>query len=440
MATEQFTGRHDTDNEVREKTIQLHTAKDLDPLLERIGDARFVLLGEATHGTHEYYVWRTEISRRLIEEKGFNFIAVEGDWPDCYRINRYVKGYADQDKKPVDILRDFDRWPTWMWANWEVAALISWLKDHNAQLYPDQRVGFYGLDVYSLWESMDALVEYLEKTDPHTAALARKAAQCFEPYAEDGQLYATAQMGGLPQSCREDVVKLLKEVRSRGVQYDHDPEATLNTEQNAHIAVNAERYYRSMVGFDDKSWNIRDTHMVETLNRITNFYGPDSKAIIWEHNTHIGDARYTDMKRVGMINVGQLVREQNHEDDVVLVGFGSYEGSVIAGSSWGAPMEEMEMPEAREGSVEELLHNESAEDKLLIFNRYNEKERFSKEMPHRAIGVVYNPEYESYGNYVPTVLNARYDAFIYIDTTEALHPLRQPVDESLTPETYPFGK
>ncbi|HEV7349330.1 erythromycin esterase family protein [Telluribacter sp.] len=437
-------------DEVKENLFHLQNTKDLDPLLDRIGDARFVLLGEATHGTHEYYVWRTEITRRLVEEKGFNFVAVEGDWPDCYRLNRYIKGYSDQDKKPIDMLRGFERWPTWMWANLEVAALITFLKDHNAQLYPDQRVGFYGLDVYSLWESMDTLVEYLEKTDPNAAALARKAAQCFEPYAEDGQLYATAQMEGLPQdglpqeglsqSCREDVVKLLREIRAKAPQYDHDPEAALNTEQNAHVAVNAERYYRSMVGFDDNSWNIRDTHMVETLNRIANFYGPGSKAIVWEHNTHIGDARYTDMKRAGMVNVGQLVRQQHHENEVVLVGFGSYQGTVIAGSRWGAPMEVMEVPEAREGSVEELLHNESAEDRLLIFDRYNPKERFSKVMPHRAIGVVYNPEYESYGNYVPTVLNARYDAFIFLDTTTALHPLRLQTDQELTPGTFPSGK
>ncbi|WP_207426192.1 erythromycin esterase family protein [Pedobacter sp. SYSU D00535] len=424
-------------DEEKETSYQLKSAKDLDPLMDRIGDAHHVLLGEASHGTHEYYTWRTEITKRLIKEKAFNFIAVEGDWPDCYRINRYIKGYADQDKKAVEVLKSFDRWPTWMWANWEIVALIDWLKEFNTHLPANKRIGFYGLDVYSLWESMEALMDYLSKNDPKAAEFAREAILCFEPYGEDEHRYARSQYR-MEDSCRDEVIRLLQEIRKKAQVYDHDPEATLNTEQNAIIAVNAEEYYRNMVSADDNTWNLRDTHMMETLNRLLEFHGKEAKAIVWEHNTHIGDARYTDMKKAGMINVGQLVREQKGEADTVLVGFGSYSGRVIAGDSWGAKMESMLVPDARPGSIEEILHQESPENKLLIFDRLNKKERFGRVMPHRAIGVVYNPAYEKYGNYVPTVLNARYDAFLYIDKTKALHPLHMHADPHKLPETYPF--
>lgn len=422
----------------QEKNYPLSNARDLDPLMDRIGNAHYVLLGEASHGTHEYYTWRTAISKRLIEEKGFNFIAVEGDWPDCYRINRFVKGYKDSGEDAHELLNAFERWPTWMWANWEVMALIEWMKDRNASVASGKRAGFYGLDVYSLWESMHALIDYLEKTDPDAADIAKKAVNCFEPYGEDWQQYVSS-LHDMMASCKDEVVTLLKEVTRRSAYYDMDPEASLNSRQNANIAVNAEKYYSSMLSFNDQSWNIRDHHMVDTLNRIMEFQGPEAKAIVWEHNTHIGDARYTDMKDAGMVNVGQLVREQHKEKDVVLVGCGSYQGSVIAGGMWGAPMREMEVPAARKGSVEDLLHKEYPDNRLLIFDKFNEKERFKRTMPHRAIGVVYDPRREKYGNYVPTELNARYDAFLYIDQTEAVHPMHlQPAGNEI-PESYPFG-
>lgn len=427
-----------TNDEDKENTYSIKESQDLDPLFKRIGDAHCVLLGEASHGTHEYYTWRTAITKRLIKEKGFNFIAVEGDWPDCYRLNRYSKGIDNQDKNSSQLMRDFKRWPTWMWANWEVAALIEWLKEFNADPYIDKRIGFYGLDVYSLWDSMDEIVGYLEKTDPIAANLAKKAIQCFEPFGEDEQRYAREQYS-LEDSCREPLVQLLSEIRRKAPSYDHDPEAALNAEQNASIAVNAEEYYTQMMSFNDNTWNLRDSHMMETLNRLLKFHGEDAKAIIWEHNTHIGDARYTDMEKAGMHNVGQLVREDRGEKDVVLVGFGSYSGTVIAGGHWGDPMKVMQVPPARKGSIEEILHHESAEDKLLIFDRSNTKERFSTPMPHRAIGVVYHPEQEQFGNYVPTILHSRYDAFVYIDETMALHPLHLHPDGHKMPETYPFN-
>lgn len=422
---------------ISEKDIAspLSNSKDLDPLLERIGDARLVLLGEASHGTHEYYTWRSAISRRLIEEKGFNFIAVEGDWPDCYRVNRYIKGYEDGNKKPQEVLRGFNRWPTWMWANWEIAALMDWLKDHNAKFKNNaKKAGFYGLDVYSLWESMESLVKYLEKTDPSTARIAEKALNCFSGYGKNEQRYA---VNSLSASCRNEVVQLLKEIRLRSVSYNQDPEAMLNTTQNAYVAVDAENYYRNMISFDDHTWNIRDKHMMDTLDRLLEFHGPESRAIVWEHNTHIGDARYTDMTNAGLFNIGQLAREEHSANEVVLVGFGSYEGTVMAGDAWGAPMREMEVPRAKRGSIEELLHSESAQNRLLIFDPAKDAGKFKDKMLHRAIGVVYHPAHEQH-NYVPSYMNKRYDAFIFLDRTSALHPLHIKPDPGQIPDTYPF--
>lgn len=415
----------------------LNSASDLDPLLERIGDSKYVLLGEASHGTHEYYTWRAQISRRLIEEKGFSFIAVEGDWPDCYKINQWIKGVANQDKEIKDVLSEFNRWPTWMWANWEIAAFASWLKKHNTGLAEDKKVGFYGLDVYSLWESLDIMVDYLEKEDPETAELAKEAYSCFEPYrARDS--YASVFSSSKP-GCKEEVIELLKEVRQKAHSYDSEKEAGLSAEINSLVLANAEKYYKAMAGFGEESWNVRDRHMVETLNTLVDYHDPDAKVIVWEHNTHIGDARATDMVRSGLVNVGQLVREQHEEDGVVLVGFGSYEGSVIAGSHWGANMRRMEVPEAIGNSLENELHNQQPGNKLIILDEDREvQEAFAERKGHRAIGVVYYPERER-GNYVPTRLSQRYDAFLFIDRTQALHPLKIEADGHLTPETYPFG-
>jgi erythromycin esterase len=416
---------------------KLSSSKDLDVLIEDIGDRPIVMLGEASHGTHEFYTWRTAISKRLIQEKGFNFIAVEGDWPDCYKINRYVKGYRDAGNDIKNVLMNFDRWPTWMWANWEVAALAEWLKDYNKNLPADKKIGFYGLDVYSLWDSMREMINYLEKEDPQAAKSVQKAIQCFEPYEENEHLYARYSL--TEHSCRDKVIALLKEIRMKAQFLDGDREAGFNTEQNALIAVNAEKYYRSMIGFDNESWNVRDTHMMETLDRLMKFHGKNAKGIVWEHNTHIGDARATDMKRAGMVNIGQLAREQYGINKVYLVGFGTYVGSVIAGEAWGAPMEEIEVPEAREGSIEHQLHLESVDNRYLLFNTEDLQRKYETSIRHRAIGVVYDPERERYGNYVPTKLSQRYDAFVFIDETKALHPLHMKPHDEKIPETYPFG-
>jgi erythromycin esterase len=414
----------------------LNDLASLEPLVKDIAGSRIVMLGEASHGTHEYYTWRTAISKKLVQEKDFRFIAVEGDWPDCYRINRYVKGYKDAGTDIVEVLKSFDRWPTWMWANWEVAALAEWLKEYNRSLPIEERIGFYGLDVYSLWDSMKAMMSYLDKEDKQAAQSVKKAIACFEPFNEDEHLYARYTLHD--HNCRDEVIALLKEIRLKAQFLDGDREAGFNAEQNALIAVNAEKYYRSMIGFDNASWNIRDRHMMETLERLLQFHGPSSKGIIWEHNTHIGDARATDMAKAGMVNIGHLAREKYSEESVYLVGFGSYEGTVIAGREWGAPMEEMEVPAAREGSIEYMLHNDPGNNCYFLFNEEHSK-LFQSHIRHRAIGVVYNPARERTGNYVPSVLSKRYNAFIYLDQTNALHPLHlKPHDEKI-PETYPFG-
>jgi erythromycin esterase len=431
-----LTDTQDLIDEVNSHAHNLQNADDLDPLLERIGDARVVMLGEATHGTSEYYTWRARISQRLIKERGFSFIAVEGDWPDCYQVNRYVKGYPNGGDSAFDVLHTFKRWPTWMWANWEVVALAEWLREHNRDLVDTCKAGFYGLDVYSLWESLEAVMQYLERTDPQALETARRAYACFEPFEEGVQAYAHAT-AFVPTSCENEVVDLLGQIRQKIADYPDDHESRFSAEQNARAIVGAERYYRAMVRGSSESWNVRDTHMIETLDNLLKHHGPDAKAIVWEHNTHIGDARATDMADVGMVNTGQLARERYGEDAVVLVGFGSHRGSVIAGQSWGAPMERMEVPRAQEGSWEDVFHKAGERDVLLLTDRLSEAARVPR--GHRAIGVVYNPRHERYGNYVATDLPYRYNAFIYLDETQALHPLHLKADAKRPPETYPWG-
>lgn len=414
----------------------LENSKNLDQIVEAMANKKVVMLGEASHGTHEYYVWRTAISKRLIEEHGFQFIAVEGDWPDCYQINRYVKGYKEAGTDIESILATFDRWPTWMWANWEVAALAEWLKEHNQNQLINKKAGFYGLDVYSLWDSMKAMMEYLEHEDPAVLKYAQKAWQCFDQFQEDEQQYARHTLYN--HRCRDEVVDLLKQVRMRAQFLDGDREAGLNTEQNALIAVNAEEYYTSMMRFDNESWNIRDHHMIQTLGRLLDFHGKNAKGIVWEHNTHIGDARATDMAKQGMVNTGQLAREEYGEENVFLCGFAGYEGTVIAGEQWGAPMEVMQVPKARSHSIEALLHKKYNRDFYSIFGEDNE-DIFNQTMPHRAIGVVYDPEMEHYGNYVPSFMSQRYDALMYFNQTRAVHPLKLHADRDKLEETYPFA-
>lgn len=424
---------------ILENSIEFSDENSLDKLVERIGNAKYVMLGEATHGTHEYYKVRTQISKLLIEKKGFSFIAVEGDWPDCYRLNRYIKNYPQSGKTAYEILHTFNRWPTWMWANWETAAFAEWLRDYNGKQNDKHKIGFYGLDVYSLWESFESIIEYLDKKDHETKQTAIDALKCFEPYNDrEGQEYAKAtQM--IPSLCENEVIELLSKIRMKAPSYNTDPEAVMSVEQNAQIIVNAERYYRAMIKAGVDSWNIRDRHMVYTLNNLMNFHGPNAKGIIWEHNTHIGDARATDMAAEGMVNVGQLIKQQHQEEGVYSVGFGSYQGTVIAGREWGDVMQVMKVPEAIKHSWEYELHLLDAKDRIVFMNDAVKEAIGNKHFGHRAIGVVYRPKYEFLGNYVPSIMTERYDAFIYLDETTALHPIHIKPDGEQIPETYPFG-
>ncbi|MGO4822746.1 MULTISPECIES: erythromycin esterase family protein [unclassified Flavobacterium] len=422
---------------ILENSIELNNEKDLDFLIAKIADAKYVLLGEASHGTHEYYTWRMKISKRLIEEKGFSFIAVEGDWPDCYKINRYVKNYKDAGDSALDVLKTFNRWPTWMWANWETVALAEWLRSYNTN--QNYKVGFYGLDVYSLWESFDEIIQYLDKQDPLTKEVALHAFRCFEPYNRgEGQEYARAtRMVSL--SCEDEVIDLLTKIKRRMSTYIGDPETLMNVEQNAKVIVNAERYYRAMLAAGNKSWNIRDRHMVDTLNNLMQFHGAHAKGIIWEHNTHIGDARATDMVDEGIENLGQILNEEHADDEVFSIGFGSFQGSVIAGREWGDVMQVMQVPEATKHSWENELHKLDGKDRIVFMNDEVKKQIGTIAINHRAIGVVYRPKTEHYANYVPSKMPLRYNAFIYLDETSALHPLHIKPDGHQMPETFPFG-
>ena len=412
---------------------------DADALLDRLSDARLVLLGEASHGTSEFYRWRAHLTARLIRDHGFDFVAVEGDWTSCYDANRYLKGMPGAAGSVRAVLDSFERWPTWMWANWEVAALFEWLERYNRE--SDGAAGFYGLDVYSLFESMEAVVEYLERTDAEAAEHAREAYRCFEPYGEDAQEYARS-LRMVPEDCQDDVVDVLLELRESTPDLDDrdgdHADDRFAAEQNALVARNAEAYYRALASGTTDSWNVRDEHMAETLDRLLAHHGDDAKAVVWAHNTHVGDARATDMEERGRLNLGQLVREDNPADEVELVGFSSHAGRVVAADAWGDPLAEKRVPAAVEGSLEDVFHRAGGHDRLLLTDEVDEGDELATPRGHRAIGVVYHPEREA-GNYVPTNLRDRYDALVHLDGTTALHPVETHPDREHVPELYPTG-
>lgn len=417
----------------------------LTEIAERLADRRMVLLGEATHGTHEFYRLRADLTARLVGDHGFSFVAVEGDWTDCYDATRFVQGRGDADTAR-EAAAAFDRWPTWMWANWEVVAFLSWLRETNEGR--DDPAGFFGLDVYGLHESMAAVLDYLEDYDPAAAERARDAYACFEPYGDDAREYARSTRL-VPEDCEDEVVSVLADLEARQDRYGGDhPLDAFAAEQNVLVARNAEAYYRALVDADTDSWNVRDEHMADTLDRLLDHHderaddqsaggdGDDrAQAVVWAHNTHVGDARATDMERRGERNLGQLARERHGRGDVALVGFGTHRGSVIAADEWGADRERMRLPDDREGSVEAALHRVGGDRYAFTADA---DDRLAAPLGHRTVGVVYHPEREL-GNYVPTVLADRYDAFLHVDETEALHPLDVPADQSEMPESYPWG-
>ncbi|MEU1888712.1 erythromycin esterase family protein [Micromonospora rifamycinica] len=413
---------------------RLGTPGDFDPLLDRVRDARVVMIGEATHGSHDYYRLREQLTRRLIAEQGFDFVAVEGDWPAFDRVHRSVVGAPGGAPDPRTALGGFTRWPTWMWANAEVDRFCRWLRAWNLQRAEGERTGFHGLDVYSLGESMQAIFDYLGEEDPGAMEAAQDAYRCFEPYGGRVEAYGAASRF-VSARCEEEVVRLLARTRAHVV--SDGPEA-FAAWQNAEVVAGAERYYRAMVHGGPDSWNVRDIHMADTLDRLLDRYGPAARGIVWAHNTHIGDARATDMAGDGMVNIGQLARERWGRDAVTLIGLGGYRGTVVAAPHWGSPAEVMTVPPALEGSVEHRLHGLLPERAVLVFGGADQPAWFTGVADHRAIGVVYDPAAERWGNYVPTRLADRYDAFVWCDDSTALHPLPA-VTTVGELETYPSG-
>ena len=419
-------------------THPLNSERDLDVLLNEIGDARVVMLGEATHGTAEFYTWRAAISRRLIQEKGFDFIAVEGEWADSYRINNFIKGQKRDSLGALALLGQFNRWPTWMWGNYEIASLVTWLNAYNQRLDSANKVGYFGLDVYCLWESMAELMPYLQGRDASLMKMAMRVNTCFQPYGADAEQYARA-VSNSSRDCRRETSRLWNGIRKLASGMNLKDEALFVMEQNALVALNAERYYRAMVSTRESSWNIRDRHMMETLRRLLQLHGPNSKAIVWEHNTHVGDARFTDMAQAGEFNIGQLARQELGESQVFIVGTGIHRGTVTAADRWGDPYKTMTMPEARAGSWEEMLHAKTKGGNCLVLSReLKANNQLEEAIGHRAVGVVYRPRYET-GNYVPSLIPRRYDAFMFIDRTNALRPIPIPLKANEPPDLYPSG-
>ena len=422
---------------------------DYDPLLEFIGEARFVLIGEASHGTHEFYRERAQITKRLIREKGFTGVAVEADFPDANRLNRYVNG-SDVDADAVEAMGSFERFPAWMWRNADVLDFIGWLRSHNDDLLENQRkTGFYGLDLYSLHASIDAVLTYLQKIDPEGAARARMRYSCFDHFGKDSQRYGYATGLGISESCESEVVSQLTELHERSIELARrDGQVAADdffyAEQNARLVKNAEHYYRMMYRSDVSSWNLRDQHMMETLVALdSHLSDPNKKAkiVVWEHNSHLGDARATEMGKSGEWNVGQLARER-YGNESVLIGFTTHAGTVTAATDWGGSAERKNVRPSLAGSYESIFHHTGMDRFLLLMPQGSPlSETLKSPRLERAIGVIYRPDTERQSHYFHSSLSRQFDAVIHIDETRAVEPLERTVkwDEGEVLETFPSG-
>lgn len=425
------------------------SSADYDPLLEFIGDAHFVLLGEASHGTHEFYRHRAQITKRLIQEKGFRAVAVEADWPDAYRVNRYVRGTGG-DADAAEALSGFTRFPAWMWRNADVLDFVGWLRAYNDALPANRRkAGFYGLDLYSLHASIEAVLNYLDKVDPVGAERARRRYACFENFGEDPQEYGYAAGMGLSRTCEDEVIGQLLDLQRRAADYARrDGRIAADdfffAEQNARLVKNAEQYYRSMFRGRVSSWNLRDAHMAETLDFLVEHFalqGERSKIVLWAHNSHLGDARATEMGRLGEWNVGQLVR-QRYGRDTVLIGFTTYTGTVTAASDWGGPAECKRVRPAISGSYEALFHECAIPSFVLTLPRGAPASMgLGESLWERAIGVIYRPESELASHYFHARLSDQFDAVIHVDRTRAVEPLNPTSEWGIgePAETFPSG-
>ncbi len=415
---------------------------DLGPLLDRIGDARVVLLGEASHGTSEFYRMRARITRELVTQRGFNFVAVEADWPDAARIDHWIR------RVPIEPpeWKAFTRFPTWMWRNTEVSQFAHWMHEYNTGRPLEEAVGFFGLDLYSLFTSVSVVLAYLDEVDSNLAAAARRRYGCLTPWQADPAAYGQAVVTGRFHGCEEQAVAMLRDLLRRRLDYEHvigerfGPLRFFDAASNARLVADAERYYRVMYAGSRESWNLRDQHMFETLQALLEFHGPKSKAVVWAHNSHVGNAAATEMGARGELNIGQLCREA-HGERAYLIGFGTDHGTVAAASNWDAPMEIKTVRAAHPDSYEALCHRSGVEAFLMHLRRPRRdavRHELARPRLERAIGVIYRPETELASHYFQAVLPDQFDEYIWFDETIAVRPIptRQ---TSGVPETYPFG-
>ncbi|HEY0156358.1 MAG TPA: erythromycin esterase family protein [Thermoanaerobaculia bacterium] len=422
---------------------------DYDALMDLIGNASVVCIGEASHGTHEFYRERAKLTKRLIDEKGFHAVAVEADWPDAYRVNRWVRGMSD-DAGANEALEGFKtRFPTWMWRNADVLDFAGWLRGFNDSVKDERaKVGFYGVDLYSLFSSIEAVIEYLEQVDPESAKLARRRYSCFDHFGDEAQAYGYATAAGIAKSCEDAVTAQLTELRRRASelvsQSDLPADEFFYAEQNARLVANAEEYYRSMFGGRVSSWNLRDRHMAETIDALIAHLSKErgrAKVVVWAHNSHLGDARFTEMGQQGELNVGQLVRER-YDEDAVLIGFSTYTGTVTAADDWDAPAERKRVRPGLRGSYEDLLHHVSPAPYYFTFRGNSmATEELDEPRLQRAIGVIYRPDTERQSHYFTARLPRQFDAMIHFDETRAVEPLETTATwhGGEVPETFPSG-
>ena len=433
---------------IREKAVRLKTVGDVtDALLALVGDARFVLIGEASHGTHEFYKYRAEITKRLITEKNFAAVAVEADFPDAYRINRFVRG-TSQDQTAEESLSNFQRFPLWMWRNRVVLEFVEWLKKHNDQFGINEKIGFYGIDLYSLHSSMAEVLKYLNDVDKEAARRARYRYSCFEDYGEDAQHYGYAASFDLSKSCETQAVNQLVELRLKAFNYMNRDgfvarDEYFFAEQNARLVINAEEYYREMFRGRVSSWNLRDRHMTETLTALAahlEMQKRPPKIVVWAHNSHLGDARATDMQARGEWNVGQLVREQ-FPGETINIGFTTFTGTVTATSNWDEPAQLKPVREGLNNSFERLFHQIGESAFFLNLRDEEIKNLLREKLLERAIGVIYRPETERVSHYFYTELPRQFDGVIHFDVTRALEPLDKVASwtHEDMPETFPEG-
>ncbi len=423
--------------EVCEPVSDIETAR-LGPMLDRIGDARVVLLGEASHGTSEFYAMRARITRELITRRGFTIVAVEADWPDAAQVDRYVRHRPPVASEPSA----FSRFPTWMWRNGEVHDFVEWLRGWNAEVPdPGRRTGFYGLDLYSLFSSIAAVLRYLDDVDPDTAAVARQRYGCLSPWERDPAVYGRAAVTGQYQTCEAPVTRMLSDMLARRMDYaTRDGERFFDAAQNARLVAQAERYYRVMYYGRADSWNLRDRHMFDTLRALLDFQGPESRAVVWAHNSHLGNAAATEMSMRGEFNVGQLAREA-WQDGVYAVGFGTDHGTVAAANDWDEPMQIIPVRPAHPESYERVFH-ESGVPAFALPLRYPSRAAVREELIpprlERAIGVVYRPDTELQSHYFQAMLPRQFDEYLWFDETRAVRALPATPSGGV-PDTYPFG-